>query len=216
MFFVFFAAGFQIKIHCIATHYHHHGINYDNYLASCCNNLGARLKLISMQHFRNSSYLMHAVIMAKQCVPVYMLQATPSKPHPPSYHLDLASWYSYIAKAMLSGFFLGGGGGGGGGHLPPLGDPKKNCSSVNVLAFCSYLLQIPIRVILTCQVSFLIALDVISEHLKFKIFWGGRPPRPPPPPPKSLFEVHRILHTKFTWPPLKTKIFHFAPPWRIF
>ena len=45
---------------------------------------------------------------------------------------------------------------------PPLEIPPKNCFRVNVLAFCSYLLQIPIRVILTCQVSFQIALDAIK------------------------------------------------------
>ena len=47
-----------------------------------------------------------------------------------------------------------------GGICPPLEDfvppfeiPPKNCFRVNVLAFCSYLLQIPIRVILTCKES---------------------------------------------------------------
>ena len=78
-------------------------------------------------------------------------------------------------------FFRGGRGGGASAPLedfvPPLEIPPKNCFRVNVLAFCSYLLQIPIRVILTCQVSFLIALDAISEHLKFKIFWGEDPPK---------------------------------------
>ena len=63
--------------------------------------------------------------------------------------------------------------------MPPLGDPPKHCFRVNVLAFCSYPLQIPITVILTCKVSFQIALDAISEHLKFKIFLGGILPRPP-------------------------------------
>ena len=45
--------------------------------------------------------------------------------------------------------------------------------------------------------------DCTREHLKFKIFWGEDPQKP-------VFEVHRILHTKFTLPPLKTKNIHFA------
>ena len=88
--------------------------------------------------------------------------------------------YTHIHKHNhISGFFLGGG---GGGHpppledfVPPLGDPKKNCFRVkfNVLAFCSYLLQIPIRVILTCQISFQIALDATQA---FGGVWGEDPP----------------------------------------
>ena len=96
--------------------------------------------------------------------------------------------------------------------MPPLGDPKKKkCFRVNVLAFCSYLLQIPMRVILICHVSFQIALDALCDLRAPKIqnFLGGRPPRPPQ---KPVFEGHRILHTKFTLPPHKTKNFHFAPP----
>ena len=111
-----------------------------------------------------------------------------------------------IPKISTSRVFFRGGRGGGGGHppplrilCPPLEIPKKICFRVNVLAFSSYLLQIPIRVIITCQINFQIALDAISEHLKFKIFWGGRPPRLPQTP---VFEVHRILHIKFILPPL--------------
>ena len=71
------------------------------------------------------------------------------------------------------------------------------------MAFCSYLPQIPIRVILTCQVSFLIALDVISENLKFKIFWG----EDPPDPPKSLCSKCTGYYTPSSLcPPSKPKI----------
>ena len=93
---------------------------------------------------------------------------------------------------------------------PPLGDPPKNCFRVNVLAFCSYLLQIPIRVILTCHVSFQIAPDAISEHLKFKIFWGEDPPDPPPP--KSLCSKVTGYYTPSSLsPPIQPKIFILPP-----
>ena len=92
---------------------------------------------------------------------------------------------------------------------PPLGDPPNNCFRVNVLAFCSYLLQIPIRVILTCHISFQIALDAISEHLKFTIFWG----EDPPDPPKSLYSKVTGYYTSSSLcppppppPPIKPKI----------
>ena len=106
----------------------------------------------------------------------------------------------------------------GGGHpppledfVPPLGDPQKNCFRVNVLGFCSYLLQIPIRVILTCHVSFQIAPDAISEHLKFKIFWGEDPP------PKACVRMSQdTTHQVHLAPPIKPKIFIWPPPWRIF
>ena len=107
-------------------------------------------------------------------------------------------------------FFFGGGGGGASAppppppledFVPPLGDPQKNCLRVNVLAFCSYLLQIPIRVILTCHVSFQIAPDAISEHLKFKIFWG-----------EECSKVTGYYTPSSLSPPIKPKNFHFAPP----
>ena len=111
-----------------------------------------------------------------------------------------------------TGVFLGGG---GGGHpppledfVPPLGDPKKNCFRVTVLAFCSYLPQIPIRVILTCQVSFLIALDAISEHLKFKIFWGEDPPDPPKACVRSAQDTTHQIH----FAPPQNQKFPFCPP----
>ena len=111
-------------------------------------------------------------------------------------------------KYVHTGFFLGGGGGGGICPPlrilcpPPLGDPPKKCFRVNVLAFCSYLLQIPITVILTCHVSFQIAPDAISEHLKFKIFWGEDPP-------KSLCSKVTGYYTPSSFcPPIKL----FCPP----
>ena len=92
--------------------------------------------------------------------------------------------------------------------MPPLGDPpQKNCFRVNVLAFCSYLLQIPIsHSNMPSQLSDCTRCNLRAP--KIQNFLGGRPPRPPQ---KPVFEVHRILHTKFTLSPLKTKNFHFAP-----
>ena len=80
---------------------------------------------------------------------------------------------------------------------PPLGDPKKKVLESH-MAFCS---RSPL-VIVICKVSFQIA---ISEHLKFKIFWGS--PGHADPPPKCVFEVYRILHqVHFAPPPSKPKI----------
>ena len=62
--------------------------------------------------------------------------------------------------------------------------PRRSQKIIFSLAFCSYLSQILIKVILTCKVGIQIALDAISEHLKFNFFFfggggggGGRPPR---------------------------------------
>ena len=99
------------------------------------------------------------------------------KPHPKfQFKKKTMHWQGYFWKM-------------GGIHPPPLG---QNCFRVNALAFCSYLLQIPIRVILTCKVSFQIALDAISEHQKL---WGEYPPRPT----KSLCTLSSLclLKTEF-------------------
>ena len=107
-----------------------------------------------------------------------------------------------LCSVMYQGFFLGRRGASTPPPLrilcpPPLEIPQKYCFRVNVLAFCSHLLQIPISN-MPSQLSNCTRCDLRAP--KIQNFLGGRPPQ------KPVFEGHRILCS----PPPQNQKFHFA------